>query len=142
MHKKRFYYLKNNKGFTLAEIMIALILVVGAGAAVLSNVAPKMEKGKVRQAKIMLNQLADAVETFYMDCSYYPSSLEELVTAPGQCESWGPEPYLKNGKIPKDPWKSDFIYTTANGSYEIISLGKDRKQGGEKFSTDISSKDL
>ncbi len=139
-----------DKGFSLMEILIALVLVVGVFATVFTNVMQNRDKGQVSQAKIIISRLVDALNTFYMDCSYYPSTaegLEALVTAPQKCESWGPEPYLKNGKIPKDPWKNDFIYEydDSSGSFEIISLGKGGKDGGEKPphpTADISSKDL
>ncbi len=139
-----------NKGFSLVEILIALVLVVGVFATVFTNVMQNRDKGQVSQAKIIISRLVDALNTFYMDCSYYPSTaegFEALVAAPERCESWGPEPYLKNGKIPKDPWKNDFIYKydESYGKFEIISLGKGGREGGEEAphpTADISSNDL
>ncbi len=140
-------YRNNNKGFTLMEIMIVLVLLTGLVAFFLPGLTQQRDKGAVSTAKLTISRLVDAVETFYMDCSYYPSNaegMEALVIAPQKCESWGPKPYLKNGKIPKDPWKNDFIYQydESSGSFEIISLGKGGKPGGEDFAADISSKDL
>ena len=137
---------KNNQGFSLMEIMIALALIVVVGTGVFVNLLGRYEKGKIDQAKISITRLADAVNMFYMDCGYYPSSaegLEALIIAPQKCESWGPA-YLTKGKIPKDPWKNDFIYEydTSTDSFEIISLGKGGKQGGEDSATDLSSKNL
>ena len=156
LSKKEINKLKNgksersDKGFSLMEILIALALVVGVSAALFNNFSQSRDKGQVSQAKIMISRLVDAFNTFYMDCNYYPSTsegLEALVIAPEKCESWGPEPYLKNGKIPKDPWKNDFVYEydEASGSFEVISFGKGGKKGGEKPphpTADISSKDL
>ena len=138
---------KNNKGFSLAEVMIALTLIVGIGATMFATLAPKQRKAKVNRAKLAIANLEQALDMFYMDCSYYPSSLEDLVSAPDKCESWGPEPYLKNGKIPKDPWKNDFVYIESDGDYEIISLGSDKKRDVVKkkesdYAKDISSKEL
>ena len=129
------------------EIMIVLVLLVGLAAFFLPDITQQRDKGEVNTAILTISRLVDAVETFYMDCSYYPSNeegLEALVIAPPKCESWGPKPYLKNGKIPKDPWKNDFIYQhdESTGSFEIISLGKGGKPGGEDFAADISSKNL
>ena len=138
--------LKNNRGFSLIEIIVAIALVALVGATIFANVGPKQRKGKVNLAKIAIRNLEGALETFYIDCNFYPSSaegLEALVSAPDRCESWGPEPYLKNGKIPKDPWKNDFIYRESDsGGFEIISLGSDGKEGGKDYAQDISSKDL
>ena len=84
------------------------------------------------------------MEEFNYDCGYYPESLEDLVSAPADCEEWGPQPYLKNGKIQKDPWKQDFRYeyNEEKGSFEIISWGADKKPGGSgPYNKDISSLD-
>lgn len=137
----------NNKGFTLVEIIVVITLLVGMSATLIVNVMGRGEKAKVNQAKITISRLEDAINTFYLDCNYYPSTeegLEALAIASQKCESWGPEPYLKKGRIPKDPWKNDFIYQydESTGSFEIISLGKGGKPGGEDLATDISSKEL
>ena len=136
---------RNTKGFSLLEILIAMTLLVGVVAGLVYRVMPRLSQGQMRQARITINQLVQAVETFYMDCSFYPSNmegLEALIVAPQKCESWGPEPYIK--KVPKDPWGNHFIYEydETNGTYQIISFGKGGKEGGEGQATDISSKDL
>ena len=141
------FYRGKNKGFTLMEIMIVLVLLVGLVAFFLPGITQQRDKGEVNTAKLTISRLVDALETFYMDCKYYPSTaegLDALVIAPQKCESWGPKPYLKNGKILKDPWKNDFIYQydESSSSFEIISLGKGGKPGGEDFAADISSNNL
>ena len=139
--------LKNNKGMTLLEVIAVVAIIAGIYATMVTVIFPRMEKSKIDQAKILISRIAEAVDTFYLDCSFYPSTadgLSALVLAPELCESWGPDPYLKNGKIPKDPWKNDFIYSLDEntGKYEIISLGQGGKEGGEGYSEDISSQDL
>ena len=139
--------IQNNKGFSLMEILIALTIMVGIGALVTTNFIARQKKSQVDQAKISITRLVDAINTFYLDCSYYPSNaegLEALVIRQEKCESWGPEPYLKNGKLPKDPWKNDFIYqyNESIGQFEVISLGKGGQEGGEGYAADISSTDL
>ena len=136
----------NKKGFSLVEIMFALVLIVGIMATMFTKLRPQQRKGKVNQAKLAIASLERALDMFYMDCSYYPSEsegLEALVSAPDKCESWGPEPYLKNGKIPKDPWNNEFVYQESDdGDFEIISLGEDGEEGGKNYAKDISSKDI
>ena len=139
--------INNNKGLTLIEVLIVIGLIAGIAATLIGNFKQGESKGKINLAKTLISRLEDGLNTFYMDCNYYPSSaegLEALVIPPQKCESWGPQPYLKNGKIPKDPWGNNFLYRYDDsiGQFEIISLGQDGKEGGNKFATDISSKDL
>ncbi len=142
-----FYFLKNQKGMTLIEVIAVVVIIAGITAVMVGNVIPEMQKSKVKQAKILISRVSEAVDSFYLDCSYYPSSeegLEALVLQPEECESWGPDPYLKNGKIPKDPWNQELIYEydSETDRYNIISYGKDRKEGGERLSKDISSQEI
>ena len=139
--------LKNNRGMTLLEVIAVVAIIAGIFATMVGVIFPRLERSKVDQAKILISRISEAVDTFYLDCSYYPSNAEglsALVLAPADCESWGPEPYLKNGRIPKDPWKNDFIYSfdDSTGKYEIISLGQGGKEGGEGYSADLSSLEL
>ena len=84
--------------------------------------------------------MGKALDMYYTDCGSYPSGLDGLVSGGGDCENWGPDPYMK--KVPRDPWGTDFIYEVDGGSYILISLGQDRREGGDGFGKDISSEDL
>ena len=141
---RKFKNLFNRRGLSLIEMLV----VVGILAFIMSVVGRRInqnrKKGQVSQAKILIGLLEQALEEFSLDCGYYPSSLEDLVSAPSDCGEWGPEPYLKNGKIPQDPWKQNFRYKydEESGNFEIISYGADRKPGGSgRFNKDISSLD-
>ncbi len=139
--------LKTNKGMTLLEVIAVVAIIAGIFATMIGVIFPRLERSKVDQAKILISRISEAVDTFYLDCSFYPSNadgLSALVLAPAECESWGPEAYLKNGRIPKDPWKNEFIYSfdESTGKYEIISLGQGGKEGGEGYSEDLSSLEL
>ena len=136
----------NQKGMTLVEVIVVMSILVGIYATAVTLVFPRMEKSKISQAKILISRISDAVDTFYLDCSFYPSSeegLEALILAPDSCESWGPERYLR--KLPKDPWNNEFFYEydEDTGKYIIISYGKDRREGGTGlYDEDISSESI
>lgn len=133
--------LRNHRGFSLVEIMIVLAI-IGIIVGLASGGISYFEKAKVKEANVKIKQLGDALEMYYTDCSIYPTTdqgLAALVEAPSDCEEWGPEPYIK--KIPKDPWKREYIYESDGSDFEIKSLGKDRKEGGEGLDADISSKE-
>ena len=135
----------NSKGFSLIEIMIAVIILASMATIVVSNVASQHKKAQVSQAKILLSQVSNSIEMFYRDCSFYPTTdegLDALLDPVTRCPSWGPESYLTRG-YPKDPWGNRLIYEydESSDSYEIFSLGKDKKEGGQGYAADLSSRD-
>ena len=145
--KKRGAGLKRRRGFSLMEVMIALAIIVTMATVLIGNFSSQFRKSQVSQAKILLAQVVQSLETFYRDCSFYPTADEGLLALAeklDRCPSWGPEPYFKKGKIPKDPWKRDLIYEydEESGSFEVLSLGKDGREGGEDYDSDLSSDDI
>ena len=136
--------LLNKKGLSLIEILIVVGILAFIMTVVFRGVNERAKKAKIGKAKLLIGSIEHAMEEFNLDCGYYPESLEDLVLAPPDCEEWGPGPYFKNGKVPKDPWNQDFQYEydEESGNYVITSFGADRKPGGSgKFNKDISSLD-
>lgn len=132
--------IRNNKGMTLLEIMIVLVILGTLIAALATRVQGQLKKANVKQAKIMISEIGKALDMYFTDCNNYPSTeegLQALVQAPSSCPNWGPEPYQK--KINKDPWGSDFIYESTGNNYVLKSLGSDRREGGTGDASDISS---
>lgn len=138
---KRFRTLKNQSGMTLIEILIVLAIVAGMGTLLFQGVFKNFFKSQVTETKIIMGKVSQALQLYYVDCGSYPASLDGLVeNTGGDCKSWGPEAYLD--KYPTDAWKSDLIYEASGSSYNIKSLGKDKKEGGSGNDADISSEDL
>ena len=133
------FWKSNEKGMTLIEIMIVLVILASIGGVLITRVTGALKKSRVKNAQILITELGKSLDTYYTDCGKYPSSLEALTSNSDSCSNWGPEPYLK--RIPKDPWESEFIYESEGGSYEIVSLGQGGQEGGEGFEKDISSED-
>ena len=136
--------LSNKKGLSLIELLVVVGILAFLMTVIGRTVSQSRKKAQINQARILIGSIEAAMEEFSFDCGYYPETLEDLVSAPPDCEEWGPKPYLKNGKIPKDPWKQNFQYEydAETDNYVIISFGADRKPGGSgKFNKDISSLD-
>ena len=130
----------SQKGMTLIEIMIVLIIIGGLASVLAPNVMRQLRRGNIDTAKIQIQQLGTQLDLFYADCGFYPNDLESLIEAPDSCPSWGPEPYIK--KIPKDPWKTNYVYELDGGNYILTSLGADKREGGTGSDKDLSSTDL
>lgn len=135
--------LSSQRGMTLIEIMIVLVLVGGLIAVLSGNVFSNLFKGQRKQAEIQIKEVSKALDLFYTDCSFYPSTeqgLRALVENNSDCKSWGPDPYLK--KEPVDPWNNSLVYESDGSTYVIKSYGKDRREGGSGNDADISSEEI
>lgn len=132
--------IRNNKGMTLLEIMIVLVILGGLIAILATSVQGSLKKAKMRQAKIQIAEYGKALDLYYQDCNGYPSSdegLNALVQAPPSCSNWGPDPYLK--KLNKDPWGGDFSYELNGSNYVLKSFGSDKREGGSGDAADITN---
>ena len=78
---------------------------------------------------------AQAIKMFKMDNGVYPSTeegLEALTKNPDEerYPGYSTAAYIDGRKgLPKDSWKTAFIYTNEDDEFDIISLGSDRKEG-------------
>ena len=133
----------SQKGMTLVEIMIVLVILGGLMAVLIPNITSRLRSGQVNTAKIQIKQIGSSLDMYFASCGSYPSTeggLGALIEAPSDCPTWGPESYIK--KLPKDPWNNDFEYEGNGSSYVLISRGGDRRPGGTGVDADISSEDL
>ena len=138
----------SQRGMSLVEILIALTLLGIAGTFVVGQVFQSLNEGQVQSTKIQIQKVGEILRDYRRKCGLYPSTdqgLDALVSAPTTgklCKRYPPNGFI-DGKVPVDPWESEFIYESDGKRYEIISLGADREEGGEEgFDKDISSKDL
>ncbi len=132
--------IRNQKGMTLLEIMIVMVILGGLIAVLAGTVRDNLKKAKVKQAKIQISEYGKALDMYYTDCNQYPSTdegLQALMQAPSSCTNWGPDPYLK--KLNPDPWNNQFGYESTGNNYVLKSFGQDRKEGGTGYDADLSS---
>lgn len=131
------------RGMTLIEILVVLVLIGIVLGIVGGNFIGKGEKAKADAAKIEIGQIAQTLDLYKLEVGRYPSSqegLQALISAPAGVANWN-GPYWKKSAVPKDPWGNEYKYASpgSKGPYEIISLGADGKEGGEGPDKDISS---
>lgn len=124
-------------GFSLIEIIIVVVLIGGIVAFAASRILGGGDKANVHLAKAQVQTLAEKVQQFQMDTGALPSTLEELVKAPGDAQGWL-GPYAKEADL-KDPWKNPFQYKVPGESapFDLVSYGADRKPGGDSVNADI-----
>ncbi len=132
--------IKNEKGMTLFEIIIVLVIIVSVAGLLFKGIGANLDKARVNETKLRMSEVAKSVEQFNADCGTYPSALGDLEHATGNCSNWGPAPYIKASGL-LDAWKKPFQYTNNGSTYTITSYGKDGSPGGEGVNKDIGSED-
>jgi general secretion pathway protein G len=140
------------RGFTLIEVLlvIGILLVLGTVAVV---AYPRIkESADKNTTKIMINETCHAIDIYQTALSRYPATdegLKALVEPPSDeklLEKWksgmNGGPYLKDGKIPVDPWGGELQYELVQTSgssgavatgpaYHVWSNGADGQSGTE-----------
>ena len=130
---------RNQRGFTLVELLLVLVILALIAGLVLPGIIGKAEGAKVRAAASQISRISMAVESFYLDTGSTPEGLEELVNEPGNVVGWN-GPYIKSS-ILKDPWGREYQFRSPgqHGDFDIYSFGADGQQGGEGKNADITS---
>ena len=140
--------MKNQKGFTLIEIMVVVIILGLLAGLVLPRILGQEEKAKIETAKVQIRSLEGALDAFKLDNGFYPATdqgLDALIKKPetGRIPNkWREGGYLKPARIPKDPWGKEYVYLSPGSEgreYEIVSYGADNEPGGEGNNADIQS---
>ena len=143
MNSNKHYKMPNNRqrGFTLVELLLVLVILALIAGLVLPGIIGKAESAKAKAASSQISRISMSVESFYLDTGNTPSSLEELVNQPSGVTGWN-GPYIKTSLL-KDPWGQPYKYSIPgeHGDFDIESLGADRQRGGEGKNADINSWD-
>ena len=125
-------------GFTLMEILIAILIVGIVGAMAIPAFFNIYKKQQIRVTKQQLRITKGEVDKFRLHTNQYPAKLKDLVTKPKSgdervMKKWE-GPYLE--KEPEDAWGEKFFYkvtpTSGKRPYEMYSYGPEGKGGGSK----------
>ncbi len=139
---------KRQSGFTLIEIMVVVVILAVLGALVVPKILENVDKARVTRAQSDIRAIETALDLYRLDNFKYPTTeqgLQALVKQPSDptITNYRSGGYLPS--LPKDPWNNTYIYVSpgADGrDYDIITYGRDAKQGGEGYDADISSSTL
>jgi len=124
------------RGMTLIEIMVVVIIIGLIGTAVAVNVFGNLAEAKVSTAKSDIAKISDGVDTYKVLRGHFPTTEQGLNVLIQ-------EKILKankNGKV-LDPWDREYIYLAPGqahaDAYDVKSYGADGAPGGEGENADL-----
>ena len=139
--KKQMQHAKQ-RGFTLIEIMVVVVILGILAAFVVPNLMDQPIKAKITKANSDIGSIEAALDLYRLDNHRYPSTdegLEALIDKPADAPAWKEGGYLK--KLPNDPWGNPYQYLNPgiHSSIDVFSYGADGAEGGDGESADIGN---
>jgi general secretion pathway protein G len=129
--------IKKSRGFTLIEIVVVVAVIALIVTFAATRLFGSSDRVKHQLTTTQLQTLAQKISDYESDVGALPSSLQDLVQAPSNAAGWlGP---YSEEKGFKDAWNVNIEYRsqTGNAAFELMSLGADKKTGGEGVDKDI-----
>ncbi len=132
----------HRRGFTLLELLVVMVIIGLLAGYVGPKFFGQIGKSEVKAARAQIDALQKSLDQYRLDVGRYPSTeqgLAVLNTKPADEPKWA-GPYLAKA-VPKDPWGNDYQYRSPgeHGEYDLLSLGKDGRPGGEGEDADLTS---
>jgi len=114
------------RGFTLLELMLALVVVGTLATLAISSYSSYMEKARVATAELDLSRIESRIETYEIAKSQLPSSLAQIGEG-ALLDPWGhPYCYLDfTGLQGKGRMRKDRNLVPINSDYDLYSSGAD-----------------
>jgi general secretion pathway protein G len=107
---------KAQRGMTLIEIMVVIVIIGVLGSTLAVGVFELFGEGREKTAKIQVQSIAAKVNYHQATQGDFPDSLADL------------KPKIKEADR-LDPWKQELVYSTTGEGFSLCSNGPDRKTG-------------
>lgn len=122
--------MKQNRGFTLIEVMVVVVILGILAAVIVPKIMDKPDEARINKAKQDIRVLEESLNLYKLDNFNYPTTdqgLDALVKKPDITPE--PKRYKQGGyikKLPKDPWGNEYMYLNPgiHGEIDVYSKGK------------------
>jgi general secretion pathway protein G len=136
-------YLKHQRGFSLIEIMVVVVILGILAALVVPKIIGRPDEARVVKAKQDVLAIQGALDLYKLDNGFYPST-EQGLLALSEKPSGDPIPshwqsYLKT--LPKDPWGRDYLYLNPgqHDEVDVFTYGASGQPGGTGINSEVGN---
>ena len=143
--RKRNALLADESGLTLIELTIVIVILGILATFIAPRIMDAPQRARVSKARFEIGNLKTALVQYAADVGDYPTTeqgLDALWRAPSPTPQNWDGPYSQTGSF-HDPWNNAYVYRYPveryGYDYELYSLGKDGRVGGENFDADITN---
>lgn len=125
------------KGFTLLEVMVVIVILGILASMVVPNLMGSQERANMQKAVSDVTALETSMAMYKMDNYKYPSTEQGLEALVEQTDVEPlPRRFPEGGyvkRLPNDPWGSEYqlLNPGENGAVDIFSMGPDGEAGTE-----------
>lgn len=128
---------RQQRGFTLLEIMVVIVILGILASLVVPNLMGNKEQADHQKAVSDIVALENALDMYKLDNSRYPTTdqgMNALVTKPDSDPA--PRNYKDGGyikRLPTDPWQNEYqlLSPGEHGKLDVFSMGPDGEAGTE-----------
>lgn len=135
------------RGFSLIEILVVLVIIGLLVSIVAPNVLQRADDARIQKVKADFKNIETALKLYKLDNFNYPTTeqglkaLAEKPTMDPLPRNWKQGGYVE--QAPEDPWGRPYLYLSppefGHGDYDIYSLGADGVTGGEEQNADLGN---
>jgi general secretion pathway protein G len=135
------------RGFTLIELLVTIAIIATLAAIVAPSLFSNIGDARKNTARSQIQILSLALDAYRLDNDAFPTTEQGLDALRNPAivgdapQNWK-GPYLRQ-LVPIDPWGRPYVYLSPGlvnpGSYDLYTLGKDGRAGGDGENADITS---
>ncbi|AWB35804.1 type II secretion system major pseudopilin GspG [Orrella marina] len=137
MRQSSSYLCSAQRGFSLIEIMVVVVIMSVLAALIVPNVMNRPDQARMVAARQDIATMMQALKLYRLDHGQYPVAQQGLSALTDQAQGRGV--YLD--RLPNDPWGNPYQYLNpgVHGEVDVFSYGADGRAGGDGNDADIGS---